>query len=133
MPPNIAPIFTLTPVIGAGLLSSANTNRDGTGDLVSILTGSANGTRVTRIRIISTGGTVTAGMVRIFITLPGSGTYLYDECAISAVTPSGSEPGFDSTFEYIGEKALILPANAILKASTHNAETFVVWAEGGDY
>lgn len=134
MPANTNPIFTLTPVIGQIVLSSANTGRDGTGTCPTVLTGGANGTRIHRITVTGA-GTVTGGIVRLFIrSSSGSSTaQLWKEVAIPATTPSATVLCFSSVIELIGEKALILPSGVILCASTHNAETFHVIAEGGDY
>ena len=131
MTANLNPIFTLTPVIGSGVVSSANTNRDGTGDLVDIITGGANGTRITRITIQAV-VTTTAGMIRLYI-YDGSTTVLWKEIAVTAISVSASVIAFAYALEYLGDRALVLPANYVLRASTHNAEAFRVIAEGGDF
>jgi hypothetical protein len=131
MTANINPIFPLTPVIGAGQVSTANTNRDGTGTLASILTGATDGTRVHRITIHAT-VTTTAGMVRLFID-DLTNKRLWREIPISAVTVSASVAGFEYILELFGELALHLPNGYILKASTHNAEAINVIAEGANY
>lgn len=132
MPANTSPIFPLTPKIGLGQVSAANTNRDGTGTLVNILTGGANGTRIHRITIRAT-VTTTAGMVRLFIYDGSSVTRLWREVPVSAITPSASVEAFSANLELFGELALHLPANYVLRAATHNAEAINVIAEGGDY
>ena len=132
MTANTVPIFTLTPVIGYAEISVANTARDGTGSLGTVLTGAIAGTRVSRIRVISAGSQVSNGMVRLFIDTAGS-AILYDECPITATTVSASSVGFDYSFEYLGERALIIPYQTSIKASTSIAEPFKVWAEGGNY
>ncbi len=48
-------------------LSAANTNRDGTGTLVTVAVGGPNGTRIDKLITKATGIT-TAGMVRYFLT-----------------------------------------------------------------
>ncbi|MDQ3004341.1 MAG: hypothetical protein M3R47_03015 [Chloroflexota bacterium] len=131
MAPNTNPIFPLTPVIGLGQVSAANTNRDGTGTLVSILTGATNGTRVHRITVYAT-VTTTGGMVRLFID--GGGVIrLWREVAILAVTVSATVKGHVEIITLSGEDALHLPSGYILKASTHNAEAINVITEGGNY
>lgn len=131
MTANIAPIFPIIPVVGLGQVSAANTNRDGTGTLVSILTGGANGTRIHKIIVYAT-VTTTAGMVRLFIT-GGGNTRLWREVAIPALTVSATVMAHSEIVELFGEGALHLPSTYILKASTHNAEAINVIAEGGDY
>ena len=131
MAANTEPIFSLTPVIGMGVIDTANTNRDGTGTIVSIITGSTDGTRITRITIQAI-GTTTAGMVRLYINTSAA-IYLWKEVPVDAVTGSASVPEFISVISLLGENALILPSGYSLEASTHNAEDFNVIAEGGDY
>ena len=131
MTANLSPIFTLTPVIGSGLISAANTNLDGTGTIVSIITGGTDGTRITRITIKAL-QTTTAGIVRLFID-DGSNVRLWKEIAVEAITISASVPSFYYELLLEQEEALVLPATYELQASTHNAETFVVMAEGGNY
>jgi len=128
---NTEPIFTLTPVIGVAQLTTANTGRNGTGAIVEVLTGGENGTRITRITIQGT-QTTTAGMVRLFLTI-GAVTALYDEIAVTAITGSNSVVEFTTTMEYTEDRAFILPDGVVLSAATSIAETFNVFAEGGNY
>jgi len=121
------PVFANTPVIGSAAISTANTNRDGTGTIGSVLTGSANGTKVNEIRIKAT-GTTTAGMVRLYI-YNGTTNFLFLEQAIAAVTPSASVKTEEYTLTFDN---LVLPATYQLRASTHNAEGFNVLAIGAD-
>lgn len=131
MPANTVPIFPLTPVIGAGQVSAANTARDGTGTLATILTGASNGTRIHKITIKGT-VTTTAGMVRLFID-DLTNKRLWREIPITAITGSASVAEFEYILQLFGEDALHLPNGYILKASTHNAEAINVIAEGGNY
>jgi hypothetical protein len=132
MTANIDPIFPKTPVVGLGQATVANTARDGTGTLVSVLTGATDGTRVHRIVIKST-VTTTAGMIRLFIYDGSSITRLWREIPITAITVSGTVQGFEEIIELFGEQALHLPNGYILKAGTHNAEAINVIAEGANY
>lgn len=50
-----SPAFASTPRIGFGSVSTANTNYDGTGTIVDVLTGAAAGTRVDRLVLQATG------------------------------------------------------------------------------
>jgi hypothetical protein len=132
MPSNITPIFTGLPVIGTGQLTVANANRDGTtGTYVSLVTGGANGTRITRITI-QAAATTTLGQVRLFID-NGVNVRLWKEIPVTALTPSGTVLGFNWTLELLGERAMNLPPNYILKACTANAEALNVIVEGGNY
>jgi hypothetical protein len=124
------PAFTSTPRLAHGQVSTANTNRDGTGTLVTLLTGVAAGTKVFEITAQAT-VTTTAGMVRIFISTDGGTTKrLYDELAIAAATVSASVKGTRITSTYSN---LVLPdSSSILYASTHNAEAINVVVHAGD-
>jgi hypothetical protein len=123
-----APQFATTPRIGLGQVTAANTNRDGTGTLVNIITGVAAGTRIQEVVIQAT-GTTTAGMVRLYL-FDGTNNRLFDEFVVSAITVGASTAAFRTSKSYDN---LTLPsASWILKASTHNAETFNVNALGAD-
>lgn len=136
-----APTYTLDAISAVAAISTANTNRDGTGTLGTVYTARAaanggKGARIDGITICAT-GTTTAGMVRIYVD---NGTArLIREIAVSAITPSGTVKAFTipasegadaNGFLALG---LILQPGDILKASTHNAETFVVRAMGGEF
>lgn len=129
MAANTNPIFVLSPGIDMAQVSTANTNRDGTGTIVDITTGSVEGTRINRIDVVAV-GTVTAGMVRLYIS-DGSNTRLWKEVPITATTPSGSDETFKSSV--VPTFPLILPLNYKLRASTHIAETFNVIVHKGNY
>ena len=131
MTANVEPIFALTPVIGTVEIHTANTARDGSGTIGTVLTGGANGTRVTRI-IVQALVTTTAGVVRLFID-SGAVIYLWKEILVAAITGSATVLEFVSVLNLLGELALVLPSGYILMASTHNAESFAIIAEGGDY
>jgi hypothetical protein len=61
------PIFIQAPkVLGDVAISTANTNRDGSGTLGTVFSGSANGDKVEHIDITAT-GTTTAGVIRLYI------------------------------------------------------------------
>jgi hypothetical protein len=133
MPANTAPIFTLTPRISSARISTANTGRDGTGTLGSVITGGANGTRVDRVTIEAT-ATTTAGMIRLFVDDGGGTIRFIKEVAVAALTPSATVQAF--SFEWVRTDTypvVVLPSGYILKAGTHNAETFDVVAHGGDF
>src|SRR5262245_715315 len=128
--PNSAPRFMLPEnCLGNGVISAANTARDGTGTIVDILTPGSNGAQVEAITVTAQ-GTTTVGVVRIFIH-NGSAYRLYKELLVTAITPSTSVEVFRT--ELIPTKPLILPSGYKLAASTHNAETFNVFAQGGNY
>lgn len=128
-------------------LSAANTNRDGTGTVVTAWTAPAaidaanpGGSRIERIVIAAT-GTTTAGMIRTYTSSDAaansaSNTHLYDEQAVTAITPSGTVQAFAldmSAVSYPNLFPIILGPGETLRFSTNNAEGFRVTVMGGDY
>lgn len=124
------PTFTSTPRYAQATVSAANTNRDGTGTIVSVITGASAGTKVFEVVTQAT-VTTTAGMVRLFISSDSGSTWrLFDEVSIAAATVSGTVKGNRVSTTYAN---LILPnASHQLGASTHNAESIQVIALAGD-
>lgn len=110
-------------------ISTANTNRNGTGTIVSVMTGATNGTRIDDISIVAT-GTTTAGVVRLFIS-DGTNVRLWQEILVSAVTPSTTVQVWSYT---LLNQALLLENGWSLQASTNNAETFnIIVTRAGDF
>lgn len=122
------PAFATTPRIGVGQVSTANTNRDGTGTIATIITGVFAGTRINEIVVEAT-TTTTAGMVRLYLN-DGTNTRLFDEFPVPAQTASNFAPTYRASKTYDN---LVLPnASWSVRASTHNAETLNVFALGAD-
>jgi hypothetical protein len=120
--------YAATPATAIAQVSVANTNRDGAGTIVDVLTAGANGTRVDDISITATGAT-TAGVVRLFL-YDGTNTSLWKEILVTAVTPSTSIAVWSAI---LPELALVLKSGWKLRAATHNAETFnVIVTRAGD-
>jgi len=121
--------YAATPRAAAGQVSTANTNRDGTGTLATVFTAGASGSRIDDIVVIAT-GTTTAGMVRLFLH-DGTNARLWQEVPVSAATPSATVQAFATT---LVNQGLLLPTGWSLRASTHNAETFnVIVDRAGDF
>lgn len=134
MPKNEQPIFPRAPVIGVALIDTANPNLDGTGAIVDVVAGGADGTRIDSLRVKAI-GTTTAGMVRLFLSTDNGVTYqLWREIPVAAITPSATVAAFeeDILLDDPGtSKPLLLPsADYILAAATENAEDFQVFAHG---
>ena len=125
---NFQPIFGLTPVVGQVSIATANANRDGTGALGTLKTGTANGTRVDFVVVKST-VTTTTGVVRVYIDDGAGNIYLWDEILITAITPSATV----AAFRGIIQLGFMLPSGYILKISTEKAETFRCFVHGADY
>ena len=110
-------------------VTTANTNRNGTGTIVSVMTGATNGTRIDDIYIVAT-GTTTAGVVRLFIS-DGTNIRLWQEVLVPAITPSTTVAVFSAA---LLNQALILENGWSLQASTNNSETFnVLVTRAGDF
>lgn len=124
------PNFTSTARLTASAVSAANTGRDGTGTIVSLISGVAAGTKVFEVDVQMT-VTSTAGMVRLYLSSDSGASWkLFDEVAIAAATVSASVKGTRVSTLYSN---LILPSSAhALGASTHNAEASVVTVMAGD-
>jgi hypothetical protein len=87
------PAFAVVPKLGVAAVSTANTNRDGTGTIVDILTGVAAGTKITSITAQATGDPADSTLT-IFIH-NGTSYFLYDEIdlgnpAAASTTVSGA-------------------------------------------
>jgi len=124
--------FAATPRLAAIAISTANTNRDGTGTVPTLITGVAAGTRLERVRITAT-GTVTAGVVRLFLH-DGASFFLIEEVMVAATTPSATIKTFVSDVIFGDVRPISLPtASWSIRASTHNAEGFTVSAVGADF
>ena len=129
-----SPQYASTPRCGIGQVATANTNRDGTGTLATILTAGASGSRIDAINIKAT-GTTTAGMIRLFIH-DGTNARLLTEVPVMVLTPSGTLPSWEAqlnTNTMTQVLPLVLPTGYSLRAATNNAETFNVIALGGDF
>lgn len=115
-----------------GVASAANSNLDGSGTLVSVITATAGkkGTVIQSVVIKSIVST-TAGMIRLFL-YDGTNTKLLKEVTVEATTQSGTAHSFSKTVDF-GGQGFVLEASWILKASTEKNETFNVIAEGLDY
>jgi hypothetical protein len=94
MAANTIPIFPLTPKVGFGsaALQTANTAKDGTGTVTTIMTAGSNGSRVDYVRVRAT-GTNTATVLRVFINNGSDPTVaannvLFTEATIAATTLS---------------------------------------------
>ena len=122
------PQYAAVPKFEEITISTANTHRDGTGTIATLITGATAGTLIESILIKSQDAT-TAGMVRLFHKRGAGAWSLIREFPITAITPSATVQTF------ISENTLgfVLPAGDLLGVSTHNAESFNVVAIGGDF
>lgn len=121
--------FASTPRNTIADISAANTNRDGTGTIVTGFVAGASGGRVDRIEIKATAAT-TSGMVRAFKRVAAGAWKLWREYTVDPITPSATTATFTVRDDDIGE---ILQAGMEVGFSTHNAEAFAVHTSGGDF
>ena len=116
---------------GMTVISTANSNLDGTGTLGTILTAGSSATykgcRVEQISIQAIGN-VTTGMVRIFL-YDGTNTRLLHEELIPAWPRSATAPAFSKKININFQ----MQANYVLKAAPQNAESFAIIVQGNDW
>lgn len=123
-----SPQYASVPATAMTQVATANTLRDGTGTLGTLITGSATGTRVDDIYITAT-GTTTAGAIRMFLS-DETNNRLLAEYLVTAVTPSLTVTTWTAFLSNLG---IILKTGWSLKFSTNNAETFnIMMTRGGD-
>lgn len=126
------PAFAATPLIGFGAVSTANTNRDGTGTIVDVVTAGASGAKIEQLVLKATGDPADS-VVTIFLDT-GGGYKLYDEVdlgdpAAASTTVAGAR--FTKAYD-----DLVLGAGHKLGAAITVALTsgvINVWAHGGHY
>jgi hypothetical protein len=112
--------FFSTPRTAFAQISTANTNRDGSGTIGTVISGASSGTRVDDLEIVATGANL-AGVVRLYIH-DGTNARLWREIIVPATTPSVTVPVFSVR---LTDMAVILQnASWSIRASTNNAEAF---------
>jgi hypothetical protein len=131
-----APIFASTPKVGSAFISTANTNRNTAGTWPVVYTAGTLGSLIYKVQVNATGST-TAGVVRLLQTdntnsLTSTGSGLLEEIIVPAITPSTTVRVFEYVLNYPQNSPLILVSGSTLRATTNNAEPFMVFAYGGD-
>jgi hypothetical protein len=122
------PSFAVTPRVATVNIATANTNRDGTGTIATLITGASTGTRVAEI-VIKARATTTVGQVRVFLH-DGTNFFLFDEIVVAAATPSNSVQSTRVSARY--DNVVLPSASWSVRVSTHNAESIDVTALGAD-
>ncbi len=116
-------------------ISTANTNRDGSGTITDIVVAGGNGTRIDAVELQAT-STTTAGQIRLFLWT-GSVWRFWREVSVTAATPSATVQAWTDrsvrTPVGDGTPLLLLKANGRLGAAPHNGEQFVINAFGADF
>jgi hypothetical protein len=122
--------YAATPRTAVGQVTTANTNRNGTGTIATIFTGGSSGSRIDDISIVAT-GTTTAGVVRLFLN-DGTTSYLLQEILVTAITPSTTVQVF--SFQLLNQAIILASSSWSLRASTNNSETFnILVTRAGDF
>ena len=115
MAANVQPVFALKPETKTAVITGTTTDKSGAtpANLVELVTGSTDGTKVTWIKFKHVGNS-TAGLYLIFITDPsGSNPRLYAELQITAQSSSVNQPSHESIIYTIdlqlkvGQKILV--------------------------
>jgi hypothetical protein len=128
-----SPNFINAPRIGmAGQVSTANTNRDGTGTIVDVITGATGGTRINEVVVQATGDPADS-IVTLFL-FDGTNTRLFAEVDLdNPAAASATVTGYRSTIRFDN---LVLPSSswklqaAITAAPTSGVVNVI--ALGGD-
>lgn len=113
------------------LITTANTNRDGTNVTDELVRGVTAGTIIDEITINAT-GTTTAGMIRLYIDESANQTgpnRLHSQIPVSAVTPSATAVSWSIVIRPLNLK---LASGQRILVSTQNAEPFHVTASVTD-
>lgn len=121
--------YASTPRSSAVTISTANTNRDGTGTLGLLFAAGSSGSRIEDISIVAK-ATTTTGVVRLF-KYNGTAYFLWKEVLVPATTPSTSVAVWSAKLQNL---ALVLQSGWSLYVSTNNAESFDVCVDrAGDF
>lgn len=127
------PNFTGTPRVTVASVSTTNTNRDGTGTIVDVMTGASTGTKIQEVVVKSTGDPADS-IVTLFLN-DGTTNWLYDEIDLgNPAAGSATVTAYRTVAQYAN---LILPnASWKLRAAITAGPTagvINVFATGGDF
>lgn len=129
------PAYAAKPKIWGASVSAANTNRDGSGTVVTLIaaqTSDGPGRKIERI-CAKARVTTTAGQIRFYLH-DGTSYFNWKELAVEAVTASAATPAWEGEIDCSApDKILYLPAGWSLRMVSHVAEAFDVTAIGGEF
>jgi hypothetical protein len=133
MAQNTAPVFLKAAVGDVAQVSAANAGRDGTGTIVTVATGTADGKRINVVRIKAI-VTTTAGMIRLYYSADSGVTNrLIGEVLVAAITASATAAAFEADWIPPGGYLNLVGTTDMLRASTEKAEAHNLLALGGSY
>lgn len=136
------PIFVATSVIGFARPTAANTASDGTGtegvDIFTLVTGSANGTRIDSIKATNsqlTPALAATVVVKVFITdTSGNNPRIFDEIVVTTATRSATVAGPTNLANYPGGIFLASGQKIKVAVSSFAAATQLdIIARGGNF
>lgn len=113
------PAFSATPATAAVSISTANTNRDGTGTIGTVLTAGASGTRIEEIVVKADGDPADSTIV--FYLYDGSAYHVFDEWDIG--NPAAGSTTVASYRETRKYDNLVIKSGWSLRASITVAPT----------
>lgn len=129
--------YAATPKVGVGTVTTGDASRTAPTNVSTVFTAGANGSRIDRINLVGIGATVSS-MLRLFL-YSGATYTLWQEVAVSAVTPSSSVPVFATDLSLVIQPSrlpIVLPSGWSLRASVNDTQTgsgVNVIAVGGDF
>lgn len=132
MAANTEPVFAKTPICKVAAVSTANTNRDGTGTIVDILTAGSDGCRVEEIVVKATADPADS-IVTIFIH-NGSAYFIWDEFDLG--NPAAGSATVESYRAARTYDNLVLESGYKVAAAitaTLTAGSVNVWVLGGSF
>ena len=140
MPANVDPVFVAAPVIGIAHLSAANTGADLSSNAGLLVTGAANGTLVSDVRVKYLPGTnVVATAARLYVNNGGTlstvaNNALIDEVTVAAITSSQVAMTAIYSFQ-LPVGGLFLPSGykVYCTIGTYSTGTLIFTAFGGTY
>ena len=125
------PIFVQTVQVSQDSTATANTARDGSGTISTLLTAGANGSKVFTI-VVNFEVTTTAGTIRLYVSDDAGSTWgMFEEIPVSAITVSASQPAFRWEKSY--DNLVLSATNGKIGFAPHNAEAVTVVGFYGDY
>lgn len=127
------PGFANVPRTGVAAVSTANTNRDGTGTIADILTGASSGTKIELITIHATSDP--ADSIIVIYRHNGTSYFVVDEFDMANPNPaSATQTALHMERQY---DTLYLPSNSWKLAASITAAPTAgvvnVWADGADF
>jgi hypothetical protein len=131
--PNLSPIYPVTPNVGQGTLSGANTARDGTGsNLSTALTAGANGTQIRGIHFHATAA-VSAAVITIFLKISSTYTLIGEVVVAPLGTTTPGNTSVAWAADWLPGVVDVIPSGAeiVIGQTINQAIAFTV--ASGDY